>query len=100
MFALLLLCCAQPDACDTLCAHARSAFEACLDAQGADWGASTGFTSADDFDDWCDTFVWEEQQLDAARGPGDPAAPTCSERQAVIDDGDCAAWYTAWGESL
>ena len=55
------------------------------------WQASVGFTSEQDFNDWCSTFTWEERQLDQE--------DQCASRQAVIDGGDCAAWYTAWGDT-
>lgn len=81
---------APTDACDTLCGHAQSRFEECLADNGLEWGTSVGFTSELDFADWCDTYVWEERQLDGGA--------QCASRQAIIDAGDCADWYTAWGD--
>lgn len=95
-FALLLLWslagCRADDGCEQLCVHAEEKFSACLEEKDAEWGASVGFTSEPDFQDWCSTFIWEEREL----GRGDQ----CPARQAVIDDGDCAAWYTAWGDTF
>lgn len=81
---------APTDACDTLCVHAQSKFESCLEDNGLEWGTSVGFTSELDFVDWCATYAWEERQLDGGA--------QCAARQAIIDGGDCAAWYTAWGD--
>ncbi len=92
LWVLSLGCAPREDPCETLCVHAEEKFSACLAESGLEWGASVGFTSAADFQDWCDTYVWEEQELGREGW--------CDDRQAIIDDGDCAAWYTAWGEEL
>ena len=94
LLTLLLLpaCQQEPDGCEQLCARAEEKFSSCLDEGGTSWGTSVGFTSEADFANWCSTFTWEEEELGRA--------DQCDERQAVIDEGDCAAWYTAWGETL
>ena len=94
-FLLLSSGCAPDDSCASLCAHAHSKFASCLEERDAEWGTSVGFSSAADFDDWCSTFVWEEREL----GTSASGELTCADRQAIIDDGDCSAWYTAWGEA-
>jgi len=85
--------CAGPDdGCQELCVAAEEKFSSCLEENGTDWGTSVGFTSPADFQDWCATYTWEEREL----GRGE----LCDDRQEVIDGGDCAAWYTAWGDTL
>lgn len=85
-------CATTPDVCITLCQHAEATFTACLADEGQDWGPSVGFTSERDFDDWCSTWVWEEQQL------SDDPSGECAQRQALVDDGTCSDWYGAWGD--
>ena len=88
----LSACGGQDDGCEELCVHAQAKFAACLEENETDWGTSVGFTSEQDFDEWCSTYIWEEREL----GRED----LCPARQAVIDERDCAAWYTAWGDTL
>lgn len=92
LLGTVLLGCAGSDPCATLCASAKEKFVGCLQEREADWGTSVGFTSEADFDDWCATFVWEEQLLD--RGA------QCPAREAIVTDGTCDDWYTAWGDTL
>ncbi|MFT4623930.1 MAG: hypothetical protein ACI8PZ_002586 [Myxococcota bacterium] len=64
--ALVLLGCRSVD-CESGCAEARGATRACLDAAGLDWSAR-GWMDAADFDDWCQTWIWEAARLDGDRG--------------------------------
>lgn len=80
--------CAAPDVCAELCTAARDRFEGCLEAGGLTWGASVGYESAADYDNWCDTFAWELRELGQA--------DTCAERQALVEGGTCSDYYDAW----
>jgi hypothetical protein len=71
-----------------MCGAARSRFEACLDASGLEWGASVGYTDAEDYDDWCATYSWELRQLGEAA--------TCAEKLPVFEEGTCDDYYDAW----
>ncbi len=92
-FAFALTGCATAaDPCATLCDHAETSFSACLADNGETWGTSVGYTSEGDFANWCSTWVWEQEQL------SDTGA-ACPAREAIVDDGTCADWYTAWGDT-
>jgi hypothetical protein len=87
MFALLLAC-APDDGCDAMCVAALDRYGGCIEEAGLTWGESVGYTSAADFTDWCETWVWEARQTGLAT--------TCEEKRVTFTDGTCDDYYDAW----
>lgn len=85
---LALAACAAPDVCTEMCTAAGDRFDACLVEGGVTWGASVGYESAADYDNWCDTYAWELRELGQDY--------TCADRQTLIEEGSCADYYEAW----
>ncbi|MDP2306922.1 MAG: hypothetical protein Q8P18_12935 [Pseudomonadota bacterium] len=80
--------CAPSDVCAELCTAARDRYEGCLEAGGLTWGASVGYESAAEYDDWCETFSWELRELGQA--------DSCGDRLALVEGGECSEYYDAW----
>ena len=85
-------CVGVPPSCEEMCASAVERMPECLQEWEQDW-RDRGYLDATDFDNGCDTWVWEqlmlvgEQRTDAA----------CAVRRDFWRVGTCdQAFSTAW----
>lgn len=90
LFALLA-CNAPPAVCESMCAAAAVVQADCLAQDGLGWEAA-GYADEESFLGSCDTWVWEQLQLqrDAGYGRSELEA-ICDDRRATLEDGDCEA---------
>lgn len=85
--------CSQPPAsCDDMCLAAAERMPECLEEWGQSW-SDRGYLNADDFDNACETWVWEESLLEDR-----PLLDaTCDSKRADWVNADCDAAATdAW----
>ncbi len=90
--------CAPADACAEMCTAALDRFQTCIEADGRTWGDSVGYADPADYENGCDTFVWELRELGQA--------DSCATRLAVFrgseaedganGDAACVEYYSAW----
>jgi hypothetical protein len=93
-------CASSSPSCDSLCAVARPAFEACLTEWGGSWGLAFGYSDAADYDDWCATWVFEQRQLAAtAEDPTTAEAQLdqrCIDLDVLLTEGPCSDYWGLW----
>lgn len=101
---LLLLggCAAAPDECDALCDVAPSAYEACMEQWGVQYGdPNTAYESRDDYDNWCATFNEERRQLaDTSEEEDAPEnlQERCVEQRDTLAAGNCNEYYSVFAD--
>jgi hypothetical protein len=104
--SLLLFSCETdiPFECEEMCQSAEVLTENCLMEWELDWDAA-GYENNSDFQESCNTWVWEQQLLieDAeSQGKQSPnLADICLERKTIIrsDMTDCNE-IALWGETI
>ncbi len=93
-------CDTPPPACEPLCGEALAVVEGCLDEWDQAWGEGLGYTDPADFDNWCATFLFEQQQLAIDRdGPEQGRSwvdGVCADQREALAGGDCAAYAGSW----
>ena len=103
---LLLACDRPPTACHRMCAEAAAGLEPCLEEDGLGWEAM-GYQDADDFQDACETWAWEQEAMarDASpeQGGGEGGvrqlARTCKDWRTTFTEGTCEERQSVpWGE--
>jgi hypothetical protein len=77
-----MMACAVPDSCERMCEASADAWADCAAAQPLGW-QSTPFHGPDDQREGCDTWVWEQRQLDADLGA------TCARRAGEFNQATC-----------
>ena len=106
-FSLLVLgfaCSTTPESCEELCLAAEELTANCLEGWELDWNAA-GYANAQDFQNSCSTWAWEQEQLiEAAQKRGEKTADlasVCEERSKILsaDTASCTD-MGLWGEEL
>ena len=89
--SLLGACVTADDACDDLCPVALGAYEICQQEWGLSYGAPGTYESADDYENWCDTWNVERRLLaeDADPESGlEQLLDQCEEQARELQVGD------------
>ena len=87
-----------------MCEAAEALTADCLEGWSLEWSAA-GYANAQDFQNSCSTWIWEQEQLiKAAEKRGENTAnlaQTCSDRAEVLsaDTAECTE-MGLWGEDL
>lgn len=107
LLALLLLsCAAEADPCPAMCEAAAPLVQACLEAEGLDWGAA-GYADEAAFLESCETWAWQARLLERDAGQEGAVDATCQARaedftaaMADPEAPDCAAWTAVTWEEM
>ena len=94
-------CVAVGDTCDALCSVARESYEICQQEWGLDYGDPATYESAEDYDNWCSTWIIERRLL--AETAADPEAEAslverCEEQRDSLLERDCATYYGTFSD--
>ena len=85
---LAAACSSPPESCEAMCQAAEQLTGSCLKDWELDWNAA-GYEDEDAFQNSCDTWVWEQEQLiEAAQRRGDSVTnleETCSKRTQFLN---------------
>ena len=102
--SLLIGCTKSVSSCDDMCREAKALTASCLLEWDLDWDAA-GYEDADAFENSCETWIWEQEQLiEAAQKRGDAVKSleeTCSNRAQILssDTATCED-MGLWSEEL
>jgi hypothetical protein len=81
----LLLACSE-DPCVAMCVAAQARYEVCMEERGLTYGMT--YADAADYQNACDTWVWEQRQLGEE--------PACVDMTTTFDEGTCEEYDAAW----
>ena len=104
--SLLGGCATSGDVCDEVCPLAQQTYEACQESFGfPPYGTPTTYESAEDYENWCSTWILERRLLaehsatEASEGGTESSADAllerCEEQRNILSSGDCTTYFQA-----